>query len=133
MISLACTCHKLQSTHFSCFNLFAKQYYFCLLSVNIPVLSVYAHRGCFSAGARERQQLLTIFALSNKYQPSDVALAVSSQLHSTVFQMSHGSLLTMQPCPYQKTQLENTSQLPAILQVACFRLLQLIAVTTGLV
>ena len=89
------------------------------------------HKSCFVAGARNRQQLLTIFALTNKYQASDVALAVSSKLHFTAFQMCQGSLLTIQPSSYQKTQLGNTFQLPVILQVASFRLLQLIAVTTG--
>ena len=83
------------------------------------------------AGARDRQQLLTIFALSNKYQPSDVTLAVTSQLHSAMFEMCQGSLLTIQPCPYRTTPVSNSSQLPIILQVACFRLLQIIAVTTG--
>lgn len=82
-------------------------------------------------GARDRQQLLTVFALSNKYQPSDVTLAVSSQLHITMFNMCQGSLLAIQPSPYNKTQISNTTQLPVVLQVACFRLLQIIAVTAG--
>lgn len=126
-----CTVHFQMSSH--CLHLFLRKdtchlylYFASWKSCTQHCLQKY-----FTAGARDRQQLLTIFALSNKYQPSDVALAVSSKLHSSVFQMCQGSLLTIQPCPYQKKQLGNTSQLPVILQVASFRLLQLIAVTTG--
>ena len=85
----------------------------------------------FVLGARERQQLLAVFALSNKYQPPDVALAVTSQLHMTMFNMCQGSLLAIQPSPYHKAQVGNTTQLPVVLQVACWRLLQIIAVTAG--
>ena len=87
----------------------------------------------FFAGARERQQLLTVFALSNKFQSSDISLAVSSSLPSILYSMCPNGLVAAQPLPFKNTQSKTTSQLPLILNIACGRLLQIITVTVRLV
>lgn len=85
----------------------------------------------FFSGARARQQLLTVFALSNNYQPADVSLAVTLHLPVTLYSMCCEGLVAVHPSSYQTSSLSGTSQLPVILQVACNRLLQIIAVSVG--
>ncbi|XP_048583459.1 probable E3 ubiquitin-protein ligase HERC1 isoform X5 [Nematostella vectensis] len=82
-------------------------------------------------GAQDRQQLQTVFALSNKSRPADISLAVTCNLPEILYSMCHRGLVAAQPSPYQNTNASGKSQLPIIVQVASSRLLQIIAITVG--
>ncbi|XP_067667414.1 probable E3 ubiquitin-protein ligase HERC1 [Haliotis asinina] len=74
--------------------------------------------------------LSTILALSVKYKPVDVSLAVSCGLLPMLFQLCQNSVSLPNTLPPLQRCLEAT-HLGAILQVSSLRLLQIIAVTTG--
>ncbi|KAI8478441.1 putative E3 ubiquitin-protein ligase herc1, partial [Branchiostoma belcheri] len=79
-------------------------------------------------GAQDRLLLSTIFALSVKYQPVDVSLAVSSGLLPLLSKLCGTSPALSHP---HQLILGGTSQLSLVLQVASLRLLHILAVTTG--
>ncbi|CAH1255597.1 HERC1 [Branchiostoma lanceolatum] len=79
-------------------------------------------------GAQEKLLLSTIFALSVKYQPVDVSLAVCSGLLPLLSKLCGTSPALSHP---HQLILGGTSQLSLVLQVASLRLLHILAVTTG--
>ena len=85
---------------------------------------------CFLSASKQRLQLLTIFALSVKYKPEDITLAVSCNMLPVLSHLcgSPTSLvLTNSAVVYNTGQ----SQLDMVLQVASMRLLQILAITAG--
>ena len=85
---------------------------------------------CLFAASKQRLQLLTIFALSVKYKPEDIILAVSCNMLPVLSHLcgSPASLvLTNSAVVYNTGQ----SQLDLVLQVASMRLLQILAITAG--
>ncbi|XP_058850990.1 probable E3 ubiquitin-protein ligase HERC1 isoform X1 [Acipenser ruthenus] len=79
--------------------------------------------------AQQRLLLVTVFALSVRYQPVDVSLAVSSGLLNVLSQLCGTD--TMLGQPLQLLQKPGVSQLSTALKVASTRLLQILAITTG--
>ncbi|XP_078388638.1 putative E3 ubiquitin-protein ligase HERC1 isoform X9 [Cetorhinus maximus] len=80
-------------------------------------------------GAQQRLLLVTVFALSVRYQPVDVSLAISSGLLNVLSQLCGTD--TMLGQPLQLIQKPGVSQLSTALKVASTRLLQILAITTG--
>ncbi|XP_038640315.1 probable E3 ubiquitin-protein ligase HERC1 isoform X8 [Scyliorhinus canicula] len=80
-------------------------------------------------GAQQRLLLVTVFALSVRYQPVDVSLAISSGLLNVLSQLCGTD--TMLGQPLQLVQKPGVSQLSTALKVASTRLLQILAITTG--
>ncbi|ESP05641.1 hypothetical protein LOTGIDRAFT_181433 [Lottia gigantea] len=84
----------------------------------------------FGMDTKKHLLLCTVLALSMRYKPVDVSLAVSCGLIPLLYSLSEGSnnlpntLSPMQGCL-------SASHLSAILQVSSLRLLQIISVTTG--
>ncbi|XP_077870271.1 putative E3 ubiquitin-protein ligase HERC1 [Saccoglossus kowalevskii] len=94
----------------------------------VCTLSEKEHDQRAGKGARQRLLLTTIFALSVKYQPVDISLAVSTGMLTLLSQLC-GHQATFKPLvPWLS---RSVSQLNTILQVASMRLLQILAVTTG--
>ena len=85
----------------------------------------------FFAGAQHKLLLVTVFALSVKYQPVDVCLAVSSGILPLLAQLcgsgSQGALAR----PLQPLFGGAIPAIQNVLQVASMRLLQILAITTG--
>ncbi|XP_069046831.1 probable E3 ubiquitin-protein ligase HERC1 isoform X3 [Lepisosteus oculatus] len=79
--------------------------------------------------AQQRLLLVTVFALSVRYQPVDVSLAISSGLLNVLSQLCGTD--TMLGQPLQLLQKPGVSQLSTALKVASTRLLQILAITTG--
>lgn len=82
-----------------------------------------------SAEAQQRLLLVTVFALSVRYQPVDVSLAISSGLLNVLSQLCGTE--TMLGQPLQLLQKPGVSQLSTALKVASTRLLQILAISTG--
>lgn len=81
-------------------------------------------------GNIERLLLLTVFALSVRYEPNDVSLAVNSGLLPLLAKFC-GPLLGQ--ASHTLVYHTGQSQLEAVLEVASMRLVQIIAATTGYV
>ncbi|KAG8440199.1 hypothetical protein GDO86_006116 [Hymenochirus boettgeri] len=79
--------------------------------------------------AQQRLLLVTVFALSVRYQPADVSLAISTGLLSVLSQLCGTD--TMLGQPLQLLPKSGVSQLSTALKVASTRLLQILAITTG--
>ncbi|CAG5849679.1 unnamed protein product [Menidia menidia] len=79
--------------------------------------------------AQQRLLLVTVFALSVRYQPVDVSLAISSGLLNVLSQLCGTETLLGQSL--QLLQKPGVSQLSAALKVASTRLLQILAISTG--
>ncbi|KAE8617134.1 hypothetical protein XENTR_v10008991 [Xenopus tropicalis] len=79
--------------------------------------------------AQQRLLLVTVFALSVRYQPVDVSLAISTGLLSVLSQLCGTD--TMLGQPLQLLPKSGVSQLSTALKVASTRLLQILAITTG--
>ncbi|KAG9341250.1 hypothetical protein JZ751_019691 [Albula glossodonta] len=79
--------------------------------------------------AQQRLLLVTVFALSVRYQPVDVSLAISSGLLNVLSQLCGTD--TMLGQPLQLLQKLGVSQLSTALKVASTRLLQILAISTG--
>ncbi|XP_013768752.1 probable E3 ubiquitin-protein ligase HERC1 [Pundamilia nyererei] len=79
--------------------------------------------------AQQRLLLVTVFALSVRYQPVDVSLAISSGLLNVLSQLCGTE--TMLGQPLQLLQKPGVSQLSTALKVASTRLLQILAISTG--
>uniref|UniRef100_A0A3Q2XK51 HECT-type E3 ubiquitin transferase n=1 Tax=Hippocampus comes TaxID=109280 RepID=A0A3Q2XK51_HIPCM len=79
--------------------------------------------------AQQRLLLVTVFALSVRYQPVDVSLAISSGLLSVLSQLCGTD--TMLGQPLQLLHKPGVSQLSTALKVASTRLLQILAISTG--
>ncbi|XP_036391158.1 probable E3 ubiquitin-protein ligase HERC1 isoform X2 [Megalops cyprinoides] len=79
--------------------------------------------------AQQRLLLVTVFALSVRYQPVDVSLAISSGLLNVLSQLCGTD--TMLGQPLQLLQKPGVSQLSTALKVASTRLLQILAISTG--
>ncbi|KAL1007751.1 hypothetical protein UPYG_G00091160 [Umbra pygmaea] len=79
--------------------------------------------------AQQRLLLVTVFALSVRYQPVDVSLAISSGLLDVLSQLCGTE--TMLGQPLQLLQKAGVSQLSTALKVASTRLLQILAISTG--
>ncbi|XP_061622236.1 probable E3 ubiquitin-protein ligase HERC1 isoform X5 [Phyllopteryx taeniolatus] len=79
--------------------------------------------------AQQRLLLVTVFALSVRYQPVDVSLAISSGLLNVLSQLCGTD--TMLGKPLQLLHKPGVSQLSTALKVASTRLLQILAISTG--
>ncbi|KAJ8417270.1 hypothetical protein AAFF_G00284970 [Aldrovandia affinis] len=79
--------------------------------------------------AQQRLLLVTVFALSVRYQPVDVSLAISSGLLNVLSQLCGTD--TMLGQPLQLLHKPGVSQLSTALKVASTRLLQILAISTG--
>ncbi|CAL8352432.1 unnamed protein product [Merluccius merluccius] len=79
--------------------------------------------------AQQRLLLVTVFALSVRYQPVDVSLAISSGLLNVLSQLCGTE--TMLGQPLQLLHKPGVSQLSTALKVASTRLLQILAISTG--
>ncbi|XP_030044055.1 putative E3 ubiquitin-protein ligase HERC1 [Microcaecilia unicolor] len=79
--------------------------------------------------AQQRLLLVTVFALSVRYQPVDVSLAISTGLLNVLSQLCGTD--TMLGQPLQLLPKSGVSQLSTALKVASTRLLQILAITTG--
>ncbi|XP_057693743.1 probable E3 ubiquitin-protein ligase HERC1 isoform X2 [Corythoichthys intestinalis] len=79
--------------------------------------------------AQQRLLLVTVFALSVRYQPVDVSLAISSGLLNVLSQLCGTD--TMRGQPLQLLHKPGVSQLSTALKVASTRLLQILAISTG--
>uniref|UniRef100_A0AAV2LT25 B30.2/SPRY domain-containing protein n=1 Tax=Knipowitschia caucasica TaxID=637954 RepID=A0AAV2LT25_KNICA len=79
--------------------------------------------------AQQRLLLVTVFALSVRYQPVDVSLAISSGLLNVLSQLCGTE--TMLGQPLQLKLKPGVSQLSTALKVASTRLLQILAISTG--
>lgn len=79
--------------------------------------------------AQQRLLLVTVFALSVRYEPVDVSLAISSGLLNVLSQLCGTE--TMLGQPLQLLQKPGVSQLSTALKVASTRLLQILAISTG--
>nr|XP_033775643.1 probable E3 ubiquitin-protein ligase HERC1 isoform X2 [Geotrypetes seraphini] len=79
--------------------------------------------------AQQRLLLVTVFALSVRYQPIDVSLAISTGLLNVLSQLCGTD--TMLGQPLQLLPKSGVSQLSTALKVASTRLLQILAITTG--
>ncbi|XP_061671695.1 probable E3 ubiquitin-protein ligase HERC1 isoform X2 [Syngnathoides biaculeatus] len=79
--------------------------------------------------AQQRLLLVTVFALSVRYQPVDVSLAISSGLLNVLSQLCGTD--TMLGKPLQLLDKPGLSQLSNALKVASTRLLQILAISTG--
>ncbi|XP_076880016.1 putative E3 ubiquitin-protein ligase HERC1 isoform X2 [Brachyhypopomus gauderio] len=79
--------------------------------------------------AQQRLLLVTVFALSVRYQPADVSLAVSSGLLDVLSQLCGRETLVGQTL--QLLHKPASSQLSTALKVASTRLLQILAISTG--
>ncbi|KAM9317693.1 putative E3 ubiquitin-protein ligase HERC1 [Pholidichthys leucotaenia] len=79
--------------------------------------------------AQQRLLLVTVFALSVRYQPVDVSLAISSGLLNVLSQLCGTE--TMLGQTLQLLQKPGVSQLSTALKVASTRLLQILAISTG--
>ncbi|XP_037551096.1 probable E3 ubiquitin-protein ligase HERC1 [Nematolebias whitei] len=86
-------------------------------------------KGTGSREAQQRLLLVTVFALSVRYQPADVSLAISSGLLNVLSQLCGTE--TMLGQPLQLLQKPGVSQLSTALKVASTRLLQILAISTG--
>ncbi|XP_070543560.1 probable E3 ubiquitin-protein ligase HERC1 isoform X2 [Ptychodera flava] len=94
----------------------------------VSTLSEKSHDPRSGKGARQRLLLTTVFALSVKYQPVDISLAVSTGMLPLLSRLcGHQAVLK----PLVPWVSRGMSQLNTILQVASMRLLQILAVTTG--
>ena len=81
-------------------------------------------------GTKQRLLLLTVFSLSVKYKPADVSLAVSCGLLPLLFSLCEnfpGFPSLLQPLQAE----QDMGQLDTILKVASYKLLQILAITTG--
>uniref|UniRef100_A0A8C4Q7E9 HECT and RLD domain containing E3 ubiquitin protein ligase family member 1 n=1 Tax=Eptatretus burgeri TaxID=7764 RepID=A0A8C4Q7E9_EPTBU len=81
-------------------------------------------------GAQQRLLLVTVFVLSVRYQPADVALAVSSSLLGVLSELCGSDLSLGHPWLFLRKQ--GFSRLGMALKVASTRLLQILAITTGM-
>lgn len=79
--------------------------------------------------AQQRLLLVTVFALSVRYQPVDVSLAISSGLLDVLSQLCGTETLLGQTL--QLLHKPAGSQLSTALKVASTRLLQILAISTG--
>ncbi|XP_032830981.2 putative E3 ubiquitin-protein ligase HERC1 isoform X4 [Petromyzon marinus] len=80
-------------------------------------------------GAQQRLQLVTVFALSMRYQPVDVSLAVSTGLLGILSELCGTDMSLGQP--WLLIHKPGLSQIGTALKVASTRLLQILAITTG--
>ncbi|XP_029961368.1 LOW QUALITY PROTEIN: probable E3 ubiquitin-protein ligase HERC1 [Salarias fasciatus] len=78
--------------------------------------------------AQQRLLLVTVFALSVRYQPVDVSLAVSSGLLSVLSQLCGSEAALGRPLQLLRS---GAAPLSAALKVASTRLLQILAISTG--
>ncbi|XP_013415684.1 probable E3 ubiquitin-protein ligase HERC1 isoform X1 [Lingula anatina] len=85
--------------------------------------------GGVNKGAQQRLTLVTIFALSVKYQPIDISLAVSTGLPQMLVKFCNSLLSFVRPL--QPILYSGQSQLDIVLEVASIRLLQILAITGG--
>ena len=85
---------------------------------------------CFVQGARQRLLLYTVFALSEKYGPMDVALAISRDLLPLLSKLC-GSPATLSKVTSTVVYNSGQSQISTVLQVASMRLLQILAISAG--
>ena len=81
-------------------------------------------------GAWHRLLLVTIFALSVKYQPPDVLLAVSSGILPLLARLCGEGSQAVLARPIQPLLSGNVPSMHCVLQVASMRLLQILAITT---
>lgn len=84
---------------------------------------------CVFTEAQQRLLLVTVFALSVRYQPVDVSLAISSGLLDVLSQLCGTETLLGQTL--QLLHKPAGSQLSTALKVASTRLLQILAISTG--
>lgn len=84
---------------------------------------------CVFPEAQQRLLLVTVFALSVRYQPVDVSLAISSGLLDVLSQLCGTETLLGQTL--QLLHKPAGSQLSTALKVASTRLLQILAISTG--
>ncbi|XP_056269201.1 probable E3 ubiquitin-protein ligase HERC1 isoform X3 [Pseudoliparis swirei] len=77
--------------------------------------------------AQQRLLLVTVFALSVRYQPVDVSLAVSSGLLAVLSRLCGAETMLGRPLQLQP----GAAPLSAALKVAATRLLQILAISTG--
>lgn len=78
---------------------------------------------------QQRLLLVTIFALSVRYQPVDVSLAISSGLLEVLSQLCETKTLFGRTLQFLNKPAG--SQLSTALKVASTRLLQILAISTG--
>lgn len=76
----------------------------------------------------QHRQLLTVFALSMRYEAVDVTLAVSRGILSRLLRLCDGCAIV--GCAKSSV---NLADLSGVLGAACMRLLQILAVTARLV
>jgi hypothetical protein len=81
---------------------------------------------CCVPGSWQQLQLLTVFALSGKYEPPDLALAVSNGLLPMLAQMCSSSLHLLSASP-----AASSMQATPVLALASLRLLQVLAISSG--
>lgn len=72
-------------------------------------------------------QLLTVFVLSSKFEPPDLALAVSNGLLPMLAEMCANSLHLLSTSPTLMVPIQGTP----ILALASLRLLQVLAISAG--
>ncbi|XP_077988697.1 putative E3 ubiquitin-protein ligase HERC1 [Glandiceps talaboti] len=94
----------------------------------VSTLSEKSHDSRAGKGAKQRLLLTTVFALSVKYQPVDISLAVSSGMLPLLSRLCGHQAAIRPLLPWMS---RGSSQVNTILQVASMRLLQILAVTTG--
>jgi len=80
-----------------------------------------------SEGLWHQMQLLTVFVLSCKFEPPDLALAVSNGLLPMLAEMCANSLHLLSASPSLPVPIQGTP----ILALASLRLLQVLAISTG--
>lgn len=100
-------------------------------AVSLSLPGAFNSFSCFLSilEAQQRLLLVTVFALSVRYQPVDVSLAISSGLLNVLSQLCGTE--TMLGQPLQLLQKPGVSQLSTALKVASTRLLQILAISTG--
>ncbi|XP_033633807.1 probable E3 ubiquitin-protein ligase HERC1 isoform X2 [Asterias rubens] len=82
-------------------------------------------------GAWYRLLLVTIFALSVKYQPADVLLAISSGILPLLARLCGEGSQAVLAKPMQPLMSGSIPSMHSVLQVASMRLLQILAITTS--
>jgi hypothetical protein len=78
-------------------------------------------------GLWHQMQVLTVFVLSCKFEPSDLALAVSNGLLPMLAEMCANSLHLLSTSPSLPVPIQGTP----VLALASLRLLQVLAISTG--
>ena len=85
----------------------------------------------FPTDATQRELLLTLFALSVKYEPCDVTHAVSCGMLPLLARLCGSATTVAQMCQAPLYCLSSRDQQSNLVQVASVRLLQILAVTVG--